>query len=43
MVNLYRVQNVGKMFDEEGFLEFYRLNQEFITICLDCKDKNLHL
>lgn len=27
LVNKFRIENVGKMFDESSFLEFYRLNQ----------------
>lgn len=43
LVNHYRTQNVGKVFDEAAFLEYYRLNQQFLTICLDCKEQNLHI
>ena len=43
LVNKYRIENVGKMFDQHSFLQFYRLNQEFITICSECKQQNLHI
>lgn len=43
LANNYRVENVGRMFSEQSFLEYYRLNQEFITLCAECKEHNYHL
>ena len=43
LVSEFRVLNVGRLFDEAAFLEFYRIHQEYITICVECREKNLHL
>jgi DNA/RNA endonuclease G (NUC1) len=37
LTNEFRVLNVNKAFDAQSFLEFYRLNQKYITICIECK------
>jgi hypothetical protein len=35
--------NVNRVFDKRNFLEFYRLRQKYVTICVECKEKNLHM
>lgn len=34
---------MNRVFDRRNFLEFYRLRQIYVTICVECKEKNLHL
>lgn len=43
LTNEFRLLNVSKAFDPNAFLEFYRLRQKYVTICVECKEKNLHL
>lgn len=43
VVNRFRVENVGKPFSAHAFAEFYRQNQQLITICFECKLKKEHI
>lgn len=43
IINEYRILNVGRPFIESHFISFYKEKQDFITVCFDCKEKNLHL
>lgn len=31
------------MFIKDHFIEFYKHKQEFMTVCIECKDKKVHL
>lgn len=43
VVNSFRAINVGNIFVEHCFLDFYRHHQEFITVCVECKDRKIYL
>jgi hypothetical protein len=43
LVNEFRLLNVSRPFDAKNFLEFYRLRQKYVTVCVECKEKNLHM
>ena len=42
-MNEFRLLNVNRPFDSKSYLEFYRLRQKYVTICAECKEKNLHM
>jgi hypothetical protein len=43
IVNKFRVINVGKLFLPYEFIEFYKLHQQHITVCFECKLKKEHI
>ncbi len=40
---MFRVYNIGRPFSADVFYQFYEFHQEFITVCVDCKDKKVYL